>query len=146
MSANYEQHSATTEEANRIYTFPKGMPGFEHLREFRLQQHNELFSLLSAVEEPAITFITVDPFDFISDYEFILSDETMQDLQVDNREQVIVRCIVTWHSDRKKTTINLLAPLIFNTENQSGKQIVLQNTGYNTKHRLWPDHSEGGDS
>ncbi|MNI40748.1 Flagellar assembly factor FliW [compost metagenome] len=65
------------------------------------------------------------------------------------KEQVSVRCIVTWHSDRLKVSVNLLAPLIFNTVDRKGKQIVLQNTTYTTKHPLWTDSpktDEGGDS
>ncbi|AIQ71342.1 flagellar assembly protein FliW [Paenibacillus graminis] len=132
-----------------IYSFPKGLPGFDQLKEFLLQEHNEVFSLLSAVDQPEISFITVNPFDFIPDYEFSLPDDTMLDIEVNNREQVAVRCIVTWHSEREKITINLLAPLIFNVESFKAKQIVLQNTIYTTKHPLWSSSEaveEGGDS
>lgn len=148
MTSKYAHQESGIEMREAIYSFPKGLPGFEQLKEFRLQEHNQLFSLLSAVDLPAITFITVNPFDFIPHYEFVLSDDTILDLEVNNREQVSVRCIVTWHSDRLQTTVNLLAPLIFNTENQKGKQIVLQNTSYTTKHSLWTEPTigdEGGD-
>lgn len=132
-----------------IYSFPKGLPGFDQLKEFLLEEHNEVFSLLSAVDQPEISFITVNPFDFIPDYEFSLPDDTMLDIEVNNRGQVAVRCIVTWHSEREKITINLLAPLIFNVESFKAKQIVLQNTIYTTKHPLWSSSDavdEGGDS
>jgi flagellar assembly factor FliW len=122
-----------------IYFFSKGLPGFEHLKEFSLQQHNDIFSILSAVNEPAVTFITVNPFDFITDYEFVLPDDAIQDIKIENREQIIVQCIVTWNNDREKTTVNLLAPLIFNADAQKGKQVILQNTVYTTKHLLWEE-------
>ncbi|MGQ4680191.1 flagellar assembly protein FliW [Paenibacillus polymyxa] len=132
-----------------VFVFPKGLLGFEHLREYKLQEHNELFSILSAVEEAAVTFITVNPFDFLSDYEFELSNDTLADIGVTDREQIEVRCIVTWHSNREKVTVNLLAPLIFNVEKSIGKQIVLQHTDYTTRDALWPKptHEEqGGES
>ncbi|MFK4304073.1 MULTISPECIES: flagellar assembly protein FliW [unclassified Paenibacillus] len=131
-----------------LYVFPKGIPGFEQLREFQLQEHNELFSLFSAVEQPATIFITVNPFDFFEDYEFELSDDALEDIGITSQEQIAVRCICTWNSDQSKTTVNLLAPLIFNVEQHTGKQIVLQNTDYTIKHPLWngiePD--KGGES
>ncbi|MNC06458.1 Flagellar assembly factor FliW [compost metagenome] len=135
----------------QIYTFPKGLPGFDQLKKFTLKEHNEVFSLLSAVDQPEVTFITVNPFDFHANYEFVLPDDVIQDIEVSDREQVEVRCIVTWHSERSKSTVNLLAPLIFNINNLKGKQIVLQNTPYNTKHFLWAENEkmktdEGGDS
>ncbi|MEK4457868.1 flagellar assembly protein FliW [Paenibacillus sp. FSL R10-2748] len=131
-----------------LYVFPKGIPGFEQLREFQLQEHNELFSLFSAVEQPATIFITVNPFDFFKDYEFELSDDALEDIGITSQEQIAVRCICTWNSDQSKTTVNLLAPLIFNIEQRTGKQIVLQNTKYTIKHLLWNEieFSKGGES
>ncbi|MFE4712076.1 flagellar assembly protein FliW [Paenibacillus sp. NPDC056722] len=131
-----------------IYLFPKGIPGFEGLQDFRLQEHNDIFTLLTAVDQPSVAFITVNPFDFISDYEFVLPEEAIQDIEVQDREQIIIRCIVTWHSDKSKITVNLLAPLIFNTDTHKGKQIILQSTVYTTKYPLWTEiakGNEGGD-
>lgn len=131
-----------------LYVFPKGIPGFEQLREFQLQEHNELFSLFIAVEQPATIFITVNPFDFFEDYEFELSDDALEDIGITSQEQISVRCICTWNSDQSKTTVNLLAPLIFNIEHHTGKQVILQNTKYTIKHPLWnrTESSEGGES
>jgi flagellar assembly factor FliW len=148
-SDHVQQQEEFVQTTTPIYTFPKGMPGFDQLRQFTLKEHNEVFSLLSAVDQPEITFITVNPFDFNPEYEFALTEDTIQDIEVSDGEQVAVRCIVTWHSDRYKSTVNLLAPLIFNTINLKGKQIVLQNTAYTTKHFLWDKDmqtNEGGDS
>ncbi|WP_438493029.1 flagellar assembly protein FliW [Paenibacillus sp. IHBB 3054] len=149
MTSDHVHHEGANLTITPIYSFPKGLPGFDQLKEFLLQEHNEVFSLLSAVDQPEISFIMVNPFDFIPDYEFSLSDDTMLDIEVNNPEQVAVRCIVTWHSEREKITINLLAPLIFNVESFKAKQIVLQNTIYTTKHPLWSESEidgEGGDS
>ncbi|MBW4081669.1 flagellar assembly protein FliW [Paenibacillus sp. S150] len=149
MTPVHEQRENVPTSTIPVYLFPKGLPGFDQLREFTLQEHNEVFSLLSAVDQPEVSFITVNPFDFITDYEFALSDDTILDIGIVNRDQVSVRCIVTWHSDRKNTTINLLAPIIFNIESYKAKQIVLQNTPYTTKHPLWTAparDNEGGDS
>lgn len=149
MTSEHKQGDNTPTSTIPVYLFPKGLPGFDQLREFSLQEHNEVFSLLSAVDQPEISFITVNPFDFITDYEFALSDDTMADIEVTNRDQVAVRCIVTWHSERMNTTINLLAPIIFNVVNCKAKQIVLQNTSYTTKHHLWiapATGNDGGDS
>ncbi|QQZ62216.1 flagellar assembly protein FliW [Paenibacillus sonchi] len=139
----------TLETNTPAYFFSKGLPGFEQLKEFSLKEHNDIFSLLSAADQPEVTFITVNPFDFVPDYEFILPEDTIYELGVKDEKQVSVRCIVTWHSDRSKVSVNLLAPLIFNTVDRKGKQIVLQNTTYTTKHPLWTDSpktDEGGDS
>ncbi len=149
MTQNHVQQENTIETNAHTFLFPKGLPGFEQLKEFSLKEHNDIFSLLSAVDQPEVTFITVNPFDFVPDYEFVLPQDTIQELGMKEKDQVSVRCIVTWHSDRLKVSVNLLAPLIFNTVDRKGKQIVLQNTTYTTKHPLWTDSpktDEGGDS
>lgn len=120
------------------YIIPKGIPGFEKMKEFRLQPHNELFGLLISIQEPDQSFIVVNPFDFVQDYEFELSNDDLEELEITSREQLAVRSIVTWHSDYLKSTVNLLAPLVFNMKNRRGKQLILQNTRYTTKHLLWP--------
>ncbi|WP_225999710.1 flagellar assembly protein FliW [Paenibacillus sp. BJ-4] len=149
MNPKHEIDKMEQYKAESIFIFPKGLPGFEHLREFKLQEHNELFSIFSAVEEAAISFITINPFDFVHDYEFELSNDALADIEVTDRKQIAVRCIVTWHSNREKITVNLIAPIIFNTENLKGKQIVLQNSEYTTRHALWPDlklEEQGGEA
>ncbi|WP_336782147.1 flagellar assembly protein FliW [Paenibacillus illinoisensis] len=121
------------------YTFSKGIPGFEELKSFDLQKHDEVFSLLSSVEKPAVAFVTINPFDFDLEYEFELSPENVDDLGVTEPGDVEVRCIVTLHDKIQNATANLLAPIVFNKQKKMGKQIVLQNTEYKTKHALWRD-------
>lgn len=137
---------ASTDEQ---YIFMKGLPGFVELRKFKLQAYNEVFSLLKSVEEPLVAFITVNPFDFYPDYEFRLSEDILEEMDITDEAHVSVRCIVTWHSDPEKSSVNLLAPLIFNNQKFTGKQIVLQNSGYTTKQILWNESNSirmGGES
>ncbi|MGV2884500.1 flagellar assembly protein FliW [Paenibacillus taichungensis] len=129
-------------EITDMFTFNKGLPGFEDLRSFTLQQHDEVFSLLSSVDNAAVTFVTVNPFDFHKAYEFELSPEHLEELYITEPKQVLVRCIATLHEDLQKATCNLLAPVVFNHQKKIGKQIVLHNTEYQTKHFLW----ENGES
>ncbi|WP_068497248.1 flagellar assembly protein FliW [Paenibacillus kribbensis] len=149
MNQKHEVDEKGQYKTESIFIFPKGLPGFEYLREFKLQEHNEFFSIFSAVEETGVSFITINPFDFVHDYEFELSNDALADIDVTEQKQVAVRCIVTWHSNRDKITVNLIAPIIFNTENLKGKQIVLQSSEYTTKHALWPDlklEEQGGEA
>ncbi|WP_232229061.1 flagellar assembly protein FliW [Paenibacillus zanthoxyli] len=145
MTPDQTLETAAADTVLPVYQFPNGLPGFEQLKAYRVEEHNELFSLLSAIDQPEVSFITIDPFHLRPDYEFILSDEVIQLLEIDNREQVSVRCIVTWHSDREKTTVNLLAPLVLNTEKRMAKQVVLHDTAYTTRHFLWTNTEESGE-
>ncbi|WP_339846722.1 flagellar assembly protein FliW [Paenibacillus sp. FSL W7-1088] len=148
MKQNDEFNNKDDRQLIETYTFNKGIPGFEHLKLFNLQQHDEVFSLFSALEESTVAFVTVNPFDFYRNYEFELSSECIEELQITDQDQVLVRCIVTLHDQIQNTTANLLAPLVFNKDQHLGKQIILTNNEYKTKHTFWSDkesQSKDGD-
>ncbi|MEW4372169.1 flagellar assembly protein FliW [Paenibacillus kandeliae] len=127
-------HTTTLEESN--YHFAKGIPGFPELNQYTVIPQYESFSLLQAADNPRISFIMVDPFVFFPQYEFELPQDVQEELEINDEQHVAVRCIVTWHTQSEKITMNLAAPIIFNVEQQQAKQIILQNTPYTTKHPL----------
>ncbi|GGN93242.1 flagellar assembly protein FliW [Saccharibacillus kuerlensis] len=130
-----------------LITFPKGIPGFEEVAEYVLCNVDETYSYLQAADQPEVAFIVTDPFLHFQDYEFKLSDELVEELQLSEEKGLAVRCIVTWNSDPARVTANLLAPLIFNVTDRIAKQVVLVNTTYQTKHPLSSSlSSESGES
>ncbi len=130
-----------------LFKFPKGIPGFEEVTEYVLCDVDESYSYLQAVGQAELAFIVTNPFLHFPDYEFELSEEVISELRLSEEKGVAIRCIVTWNSNPDRTTVNLLAPLVFNISDRVGKQIVLQNTSYQTKHFLSPlSQSESGES
>jgi flagellar assembly factor FliW len=133
-----------------IIAFPDGIPGFEKLNQFIIIKPNEElpFSFLQSVEEGAVAFIISNPFVFYPEYEFEISEITKQELSIEAEEDVLVWNIISIRDDLENATINLLAPIIVNTKDQVGKQVVLQGTDYSVKHKLIVAQQaagEGGD-
>ena len=60
----------------------------------------------------------------------------MEELAIEKQEQVQVYNIITIPHDPKDMTANLMAPIVINTINRRGKQIVLYESEYGTKHPL----------
>jgi flagellar assembly factor FliW len=52
--------------------------------------------------------------------------------------------IVTIPMDPKKMSANLKAPLVFNLNNKLGKQIILKDTQYQTKHFILEEMKKFG--
>ena len=120
-------------EENRIFDFVLPIIGFDKLRKFVILEPNKdaLFKWLQAVEDPALAFpiISVAALEF--DYIVDLPDSTVEALGITSADAVLVMNITSIPQDNPKgTTINLLAPLIFNVENNKAGQIVLSGSGY----------------
>lgn len=117
--------------------FKKGIPGFEQLKNFVIRdlEDNEKFKIMES-EAGEISFVTTSPFEFYSDYEINLNDETIKDLEVHKSEDVLVLSIITLGRTLEKSTMNLQAPLVINVKNGLGKQYIMQNSKYETKHPL----------
>ncbi|WP_246310776.1 flagellar assembly protein FliW [Paenibacillus xylanilyticus] len=124
-----------------IYQFHKGLPGFEDETEFALIPWEDTpFSYLQSVREKDLSFLLVSPFTFVSDYSFELSEVDKEELEIS--EQVSVYSLVTIHSQASKSTMNLLAPVVLNPQKCLGKQVVLHQSIYETRHLIWSDDEE----
>ena len=124
-----------------IYQFPKGLPGFEEETEFALIAWEDTpFSYLQSVREKDLSFLLVSPFTFVPNYSFELSEVDKEELEI--VEQVSVYSMVTIHSQTNKSTMNLLAPVVLNPEQRLGKQVVLHQSLYETRHLIWTEDEE----
>lgn len=133
-----------TEE--QIYHFPKGVPGFEEDIDFALiTVEDGPFSYLQSLQNTSVSFLLSDPFIFYPTYEFELPQADKEELEI--IEDVNIRCMVTIKEELEHSTVNLLAPIVLNPITRSGKQVVLHNSNYQTRHSLWNaphDHFEKG--
>ena len=124
----------------QIYSFPKGIPGFEEHNQFAIiDMEGTPFSYLQSLVEPEISLLITDPFEFYKNYEFELPTPVVEELKLDNGVQI--RNVVTLQEQVQQSTLNLLAPIIFNTESQTARQVILHDTSYTSRHLLWANHS-----
>ena len=115
---------------SEIISFNQGLPGFPEYRQFILLSLDAdlPLALLQSTEEASIGFVVAFPFVFKQDYTFDLSEEDKEDLHIEKEEDVLTYSIVTLQETFADSTINLLAPVIINTNKKLGKQIVLQDS------------------
>lgn len=134
-------HGLVKYDEKEVIYFKNGIPGFEKLKRFILFSipGNEIFRILHSLEDTAIGFTVISPFDVCSDYEFVLSSEDEDEIEVKDQKDVLILNIVTLSSDVKKITVNLKAPLIINTDKKLGKQIILNKEEYLIKQPLFKE-------
>lgn len=119
-------------------TFEKGLLGLESLKKYRIEdiEDNEDFKVITSVEDPDISLVIISPFKVKEDYEIDISDETVENLHIEDSKDVLLYTTVTVNSDVKKITTNLRAPLVINKKNNLAEQVVLSKDAYEIKYPL----------
>lgn len=139
MKIQTKYHGEKEIQKEDIITFSNGIPGFEGEKEFILLSfpENNVFYALQSAATPNLSFIVTDPFSFFTDYNVKIDDATIDALSIEKEEDVTLLNILTVRDPFEETTVNLQAPLIINKKTQSGRQIILTGTPYETRHNLF---------
>lgn len=125
-----------------VFTFVEPIIGYEHLKKYVLVEHNvnSLFKWLQSVEDPDLAFPVSSPSFFDIEYQFEIPTDIAEKLELTSVETLISLNIVSIPSaNPRKSTINLLAPIIINAANREGMQIILSNSNYPVRCPLFKD-------
>lgn len=125
----------------QLINFHHGIPGFPDEKNFVhiLQDSESPFSFLQSTTEANLTFLLVEPFSFFQDYEFVLEDEVAKEMDLSGENPPQVFLIAKVKDKLSDMTVNLLAPLVINTLNRTGRQVILDKSEYSICHKLFPD-------
>ena len=124
-------------EEDLIITLPEGIIGFDQCKRFVIVQHDDLsmFRWLQSLDIAAIAFPIIDPNEFREVYTPIVSDADVRMLGLTAEMRPLLFAIVTIPAGNPRgMTANLLGPIVVNPETRSGKQIIVPDQGYSTRH------------
>ena len=117
-------------------SFPQGLFGFEQYNDYvLLDAEQEPFFWLQSTNEKSIAFILINPFLFRPDYEINVAGDELADLGINTPDQAIVFSIVTI-PEEGPVTANLKGPLIINRDTKIGKQAIINDPNWKTKHDI----------
>lgn len=103
--------------------------GFDELKKVRLEKIDDLFMKLLNVESDYPSFMLVNPYALRS-YEFNLPAAAKVLLSVEKDSQLLILNTMILQEPIENSTINFIAPLIFNFSNHFMGQVVLDSTRY----------------
>ena len=122
--------------------FPQGLFGFETLTDYLLiDAERQPFYWLQSMEVETVAFVLVNPFLFRPDYEIDINNEELSNIGIDQPEKALIFSIVTIPQDGSPMTANLQGPLVINRDNRTGKQAVLADSRWKTKHDIMAELS-----
>ncbi len=126
-----------TVQEDKIIHFPRGILGFADYRRYILvEREDSIFSFLQSVDEPGLSFVVIMPELVRADYAVELSDEEIELLQISSPEDGKVFGIVTIPENVAEMTVNLQAPVVINTKERLGAQLIITGDKYHTKHNV----------
>ncbi len=127
---------------DKIITFPKGILGFARNKRYVLIPHSERspFFWLQSVEDGDLAFVVMNPQVVKPDYSVDIEEGFLDELDVKQPSDIEVMCIVTIPQNKPEAmTINLLGPLIINSQNRCAVQIICDRQSYSHRHPVVPE-------
>ncbi len=123
-------------DEQRLIEFPSGILGFPNNTHYALVQAGEGsgFYWLQAVDRPDLAFVVCDPRLFVSDYTVPIRSDELAELGVKAPKDAQVFIIVNKVEDLLMG--NLQGPLVVGVETRCGRQLVLTDRRYSTRHPL----------
>lgn len=103
--------------------------GFEHVTKMKLEKIDEIFMRLSNSNGETPTFILVNPF-VLREYDFEVPTAIKLLLDLDSSKNIFVANIMVMQNPIQESTINFLAPVVFNFDNNTMAQVVLDSFKY----------------
>ena len=127
-------------EEGRIFKFVLPIIGFNELKDYVIVDINKynFFKWLQSVEDPDLAFPVVSVFSMNIDYSVDIPDNVVELLKIKNIESLLVMNIASIpQNDPQGTTLNLLAPIVFNIDEQLAGQVILSGSGYDISFPLF---------
>jgi len=132
-------------DENSIFEFVAPIIGFPDKKKFTIIDYKpeSPFKWLQSLEDMDLAFpVTLCSF-FGIDYRFEIDDEGEKALGIESADDVFVCNIANIPSSNPKAaTINMLAPVVMNLVNKKAMQVILKNTNFEVRHRLFEEDTE----
>ena len=127
---------------DKIITFEHGLMGFENYKKFTLLFDSEAegeknIMWFQSVEEAALALPVIYPTVVKDDYSPNVNDDLIRPLGELTEDNLCLLLTMTVSSDVTKTTANLKAPLIINSDTRKGCQLIVDNADYEVKYNVY---------
>ena len=99
--------------------------GFPDTKNIELVKINSLFYTLNDLDDENISFTVVNPYE-LREYSFHLPVDVKVLLEINEDSNVSVYNILVIQNPIEKSTINFLAPIIINNDNNKIAQVILE--------------------
>lgn len=125
----------------KLIHFPNGIIGFPDLQDFALihdeEKSTDTIHWLQSIQEPAFAMPVMDPLIVRSDYNPEVDDELLKCIGDLVPEELLVMVTVTVPKDLAKMSVNLKGPIVINSAQRLGTQVIVEGDEYQVKFPIY---------
>ncbi len=112
-----------------IYEVKSPLLGFDSIKKMKLTKIDDIFMKLEDCDASGIVFTLIDPY-ALRTYSFDIPVDFQKALKIKTDSKLLVYNIMIIQDPVENSAINFLAPLIFNRDNKTMGQIILDSIKY----------------
>lgn len=126
---------------DKVIRLQGGLLGFPNSERFALLDHDEKspFKWLQSIDEAALAVPVCDPKMFFPDYHIRIKRDELATLRVKSAAELVILVVLSLYDQPAEMTANLLGPIIIHAQRLIGRQVVLKDAPFSTKHPLFPE-------
>ncbi len=119
--------------------FEEGVFGFEDHKRFipvMLEEGSDAVLYLQSAEDEDLSFIIMNPFLLVKDYEPVLGEEDYEKLGTSCDEDLSYYVVCVVRDKVEDCTVNLKCPIVVNHVTRKARQVILDSEKYGLRHLL----------
>ncbi len=126
-----------------VISFTSGMYGFDDYKSYVILKDSpeDDVMFLQSLDNTDLSFVLIDPYTILRNYEPALNEEDLDELGVKNEADLKYLVIAIIREDVKESVVNLKSPVAINPETKEAKQVILQNA-YPLRHNILSDEED----
>ncbi len=102
--------------------------GFESIRQMELQKIDDIFMRLKTPDADQPSFTLINPF-VLRDYSFEIPTALQKAMEISDGSNLLIYNIIVIQTPIENSVVNFIAPLVFNTDNHTMAQVILDSSG-----------------
>lgn len=135
MQINSQRFGVVELEDDAVLNFPEGIIGFPREQRFALIPHHgsTFLAWLQSVTKPELAFPVVSAHYFLDGYPDVPVSPAAHAAGVQGKEEEFAVLVVLCAPIGQPATVNLLAPIVINSESRTGAQVILEGSRFSTR-------------
>jgi len=134
-------------DPTKVIMFPVGIPGFPQCTKFLLMSESEsedAFFWLQSLDDGDVAFTLMNIYKYLPDYNPIVDEDQMEDLGNVTEVDLDIFNIAVVPEYTRDMRVNLKAPVVINSKEGLGKQVVCANEEYPIRFMIFQELERAG--